>query len=216
LKSRGGNNRRWSNVIGAMANDPASIVDSVDRLTAAWRAAVPAYQTDTTSIFARIQHIARFFELALARVAKRHAIAAGDIYVLLALRRSAHPLTPTELFRDLSVTAGAVSKRVDRLVAAGFVKRHAHASDARSVTISITAKGRAIIEDEILFSDEFTFRAVYELSKTERETLTALLRRLLWIMEREAGEEVGEMGALLARRCGPSHPQTANSAPASD
>lgn len=173
--------------------------DSVDRIAEAWEKAVPSYRTDATHVITRIQHLARFFEDGFAEVGKRHGIGAGDIYVLLALRRAAGPLTPTELFRELSVTAGAISKRVDRLAALGFVSRHADDSDGRSVRVELTPAGRTIIDDEILFADAFVLRAAYELSPDERSELTHLLRRFLTLMERRSDVAIGPKGALGRR-----------------
>ena len=182
-----------------MVDAPQSERDSVDRIAEAWEKAVPAYPTDATHVVTRIQHLARFFEEGFAEVGKRHNIGAGDIYVLLALRRAPGRLTPTELFRELSVTAGAISKRIDRLAALGLVSRHADASDGRSIRIELTPSGRAIIDDEILFADDFVLRAAYELDPHEREQLTALLRRFLALMERRPGVAIGPKGALGRR-----------------
>jgi DNA-binding MarR family transcriptional regulator len=170
--------------------------DSVDRIAEAWEAAVPEYRTDATHVMTRIQHLARFFEDGFARVGRAHGLAAGDVYVLLALRRAPGRLTPTELFRELSVTAGAISKRVDRLASLGFVSRHAVDADGRSVQIALTPAGRSLIDDEILFGDEFVFRAAYELTAGERADLTHLLRRFLSLMERQSDVDVGPKGAL--------------------
>lgn len=170
--------------------------DSVDRIVAAWQAIVPEYRTEATNVYTRIQHIARFYEDAFARVAKRHGMASGDVSVLLALRRAAGRLTPTELFRELSVTAGAISKRVDRLAALGFVSRHADDTDGRSIKIELTPAGRRIIDAEIVFADDFAFRAPNELPPGERDQLTRLLRELLVLLERNAGMKVGPKGAI--------------------
>src|ERR1700744_1306215 len=55
----------------------------------------------------------------------RHRINGGDMRLMLALRRSGPPYVrrPTDLFRSLLVTSGAVTKKVDRLVDIGFVER---------------------------------------------------------------------------------------------
>ena len=173
--------------------------DSVDRIAEAWEKAVPAYRTDATHVVTRIQHLARFFEDAFAQVGKRHRIGAGDIYVLLALRRADGRLTPTELFRELSVTAGAISKRVDRLAALGLVSRHADDSDGRSIRVELTPAGRTLIDDEILFSDAFALHAAYELTPDERAELPHLLRRFLALMERRSDVAIGPKGAIGRR-----------------
>jgi DNA-binding MarR family transcriptional regulator len=174
--------------------------DSVDRIAADWEAAMPRWRTDALHVFGRIQHLARFYEQALTRVGKRHGIALGDVYVLLALKRSRRRLTATELFRELSVTSGAVSKRVDRLVALNLVERRPDESDRRGIKVSITGAGSRIVEQEVLFSREFTFLAAYELSGADRKDLTTLLRRLLSLMESHAGRAVGPKGALEVDR----------------
>jgi DNA-binding MarR family transcriptional regulator len=180
------------------ARKPAagSARDSVDRLAQAWNASVPSFSTDSLNVFARIQHLARFYEEALANVGARHGLIPSDVYVLLALRRSPHPLNPAELIEELSVTSSAVTKRLDRLAALGLLIRRPDERDGRGVKIALTRAGRKVIDDEILFTDDFPFKAAYALPKTEREQLTVLLRRLLSAMEEEAGRHVGPKGAL--------------------
>jgi DNA-binding MarR family transcriptional regulator len=170
--------------------------DSVDRLAEAWEAAVPAFSTNSLHVFGRIQHLARFYEDALAHVARRHGLIPSDVYVLLALRRASHRLNPAELIEELSVTSGAVTKRIDRLASLNLVERHPDEADGRGVKIALTPRGHKLVDDEILFADTFPFEAVYALSKDDRSELTALLRRLLSSMEREAGSYVGPKGAL--------------------
>jgi DNA-binding MarR family transcriptional regulator len=172
--------------------------DSVDRLAAAWGTAVPDFSAESLHVFGRIQHLARFYERALADVGERHALIPSDVYVLLALRRASRKLNPAELIEELSVTSSAVTKRIDRLASLGLVERHRDEADGRGVKIALTARGRRIVDDEILFSEQFPFRSVYAFSKAERTALRTLLRRLLSSMEREAGREVGPKGALRA------------------
>jgi DNA-binding MarR family transcriptional regulator len=170
--------------------------DSVDRLAAAWESAVPAFSTESLHVFGRVQHLARFYEQALANVGRRHDLIPSDVYVLLALRRASRRLNPAELIAELSVTSSAVTKRIDRMESLGLVERHPDDIDGRGVKIALTARGRRIIDDEILFSERFPFRSVYAMSKSERAQLTSLLRRLLSLMEHEAGRQVGPKGAL--------------------
>ena len=170
--------------------------DSVDRLAASWEAAVPAFSTISLHVFGRIQHLARFYEDALGGVAERHGLIPSDVYVLLALRRSLRRLNAAELIDELSITSGAVTKRIDRLASLRLVERHRDEDDGRGVKIALTARGRKLVDDEILFAQTFPFDAVYALSDAERGDLTALLRRLLSSMERDAGSYVGPKGAL--------------------
>ena len=56
---------------------------------------------------------------------QRWHVRGGDMRVMLAIRRSGAPysMRPTDLFRALLVTSGAMTKRVDRLEDAGLVER---------------------------------------------------------------------------------------------
>jgi DNA-binding MarR family transcriptional regulator/GNAT superfamily N-acetyltransferase len=51
-------------------------------------------------------------------------------------------LTAVDLRRELAIDAGYLSRMLRRFVAQGLVKRSAHATDARSSTLAITAKGQ--------------------------------------------------------------------------
>jgi DNA-binding MarR family transcriptional regulator len=116
--------------------------------------------------------------------------------VLLALRRSPHLLNPRELLRELSVSASSVTKRIDRLAAAGFVERSRDADDGRGVKLGLTDRGRRLVDDDILFSDQFSFTMVHGLSADECAELTSLLRQLLLVYEGALGPRVGPKGAL--------------------
>ena len=59
------------------------------------------------------------------RCRAKFGISGADMRVLYALRRAGAPYSrrPTELFRSLLVTSGAITKQVDRLVKLKLVKR---------------------------------------------------------------------------------------------
>ena len=170
--------------------------DSVDRLADDWEASVPSFPTTGLHVFNRIQRIARMFEDALSTAVERHGLVAGDEYLLLALRRASHQLNPRELRKELSVTASAVTKRIDRLADAGFVERYPDQSDGRGVKLALTERGRRLVDDDILFSDRFSFTDVHGLSSAECAALTALLRQMLLVYEDALGPRVGPKGAL--------------------
>lgn len=73
----------------------------------------------------------------------RFGIGSGDLRILMALRRVGEPYTlrPTDLFRSLLVSSGAITKQVDRLAEAGFVKKVLPKGAKRRRVIMLTAKG---------------------------------------------------------------------------
>lgn len=186
-----------------MSNGKAPVTtarDSFDRTIAAWKAAIPELDTDTFAIFGRIHILARHWADALQRFAKRYGIGPGEVYVMLALRRTPHPLTPTELYQQLSITSGTISKRVDRLVKVGLAERFGAEDDARSVKVGLTRAGRRAMDTNLVFPTEFPFRATDTLSKTERRQVIDFLRRLLGEVERATPQRRARSGPRASAR----------------
>lgn len=162
--------------------------DSIDRIAAAWTTAKPDLPLESMSVFTRILHIARFYEGTMSRIAQRHDLTLGDIYVLLSLRRAGGPMSVTKLRRELFVTAGAVSKQIDRLSELGYVDRRPVPNDGRAVAIMLTRSGRSLVDRELLSGKIFVFRAPLELSTDERDALIFGLRKLTITLEQNAGD----------------------------
>jgi len=87
--------------------------------------------------------ISRFYNDAIEQTAKDHGLLAGEFLVLMTLMRIGgnEVVRPTELYNQLLVTSGAITKRVDRLAEMGLIERVSDAKDKRSSPIKLTAKG---------------------------------------------------------------------------
>lgn len=75
-----------------------------------------------------------------AEVARRMGITLSDIDCLRALDRYG-PATATALATHVGLTSGSVSRMIDRLDAAGWVKRVRDPGDRRRVLIELTSEG---------------------------------------------------------------------------
>jgi len=84
------------------------------------------------------------------------------------------------------LTSGAISQRLDRLEAAGLVRRRPDRADGRVVMVELTARGRALVDEAVsgLMNQESELLAPF--SAADRRTLVGLLRRWLLWFEREA------------------------------
>jgi DNA-binding MarR family transcriptional regulator len=82
---------------------------------------------------------------------KGYGVGGGDMRVMLALRRSGPPYVkrPTDLFRALLVTSGAITKKVDRLVSAGYAERMPDPAHGGGFLVHLTKKGLRAVESEI-------------------------------------------------------------------
>jgi len=77
-------------------------------------------------------------------VTSRHGMSPGEVRILMALRRAGPDqlLRPTDLFKSLLVTSGAVTKQLDRLESRGFVRRVVNEKSKRGWLVVLTASGR--------------------------------------------------------------------------
>jgi DNA-binding MarR family transcriptional regulator len=82
------------------------------------------------------------------------------------------------------ITSGAVTQRLDRLVARGLVARTPSQKDGRVVHVSLTDEGRAAIDRALPDHVANEHRSLAELDDEDRATLADLLRRLLTSLEK--------------------------------
>jgi DNA-binding MarR family transcriptional regulator len=116
-------------------------------------------------------------------------IGGGDMRVMLALRRGGTPYVkrPTDLFRALLVTSGAITKKVDRLEAAGYVERLPDPGHNGGFLVHLTKKGlHAVDEATVKLANESVLGpATKLLTKSEREALSRQVLRILSTLEQE-------------------------------
>ena len=101
--------------------------------------------------------------------------------VLASLRRSGPPfrLTPTELYRGLMRTSGAVANQLRRLEEAGLVRRLPDPHDRRSTLVELTKEGRALVQRVVPSHLETERRILGALDPGEQAALAGLLKKLL-------------------------------------
>lgn len=98
--------------------------------------------------------------------------------VMAALHRADHPLTMTELSRQLLVSNGNTTAVVDRLQADGLVTRTPLATDRRIVHVELTTRGRRHFE-QLAGEHERRIDALFDgVSAADLDALDELLHRL--------------------------------------
>jgi DNA-binding MarR family transcriptional regulator len=125
---------------------------------------------------------------------ERYNISGADMRVLFALRRAGKPYArrPTDLFRALLVTSGAMTEQVDRLVEIGFVVREADQSDDNArVRIQLTPAGLRVVNQatDLLSKHSPLAPGLAALSRTDLATVERLLPKVLIALE--AADEEG-------------------------
>src|SRR5579863_471708 len=166
---------------GPAAGTARPLRDEVDDLTAAWRLQRPDLDVEPLHVLSRVSRLARHLDIARRAAFADHGLEAWEFDVLSALRRAGPPfqLTPGALLRATLVTSGTMTNRIDRLAAAGLVRREPDPRDRRGVLVTLSEQGKAAVDAALtdLLNREQSLLA--GLDAGERETLASQLRTLL-------------------------------------
>jgi DNA-binding MarR family transcriptional regulator len=153
--------------------------DQVEQIAREWADRLPGLDPSPMLIVARIQRLTALWDMHLRPPFANAALSPGDFDVLAALRRLDASATPTELARGMLVTAGAITKRIDRLVDAGLATRTVSPEDGRSRLVRITAEGAELADQLIQTHVRNEHELISCLGEDERESMRRALERLL-------------------------------------
>jgi DNA-binding MarR family transcriptional regulator len=161
--------------------------DRIDEIVQQWGRERPDIDTGGMAIVGRVQRAAAALRPQLDAVHAKYGLTGESFDVLAALRRTGAPytLTPTGLYRELMLSSGAVTNRVDHLEAQGLVSREQDDVDRRSIRVRLTAKGKQLIDRAVAAHASNEERILSVLSTAEREQLSGLLRKALLAWELE-------------------------------
>ena len=158
-------------------------MDHVDGIIAEWQRERPDLDVSPIGIIGRLHRLAATLTDELTEVYRKHGLGEGEFDVLAALRRAGEPFerAPGDLANHTMVTTGAMTKRVDRLEAAGLVTRRPSADDGRGRVVALTAKGRETIDRAFEAHIANEQRLVGMLDPADRAALEPILR--VWLQE---------------------------------
>ncbi|MDA2805964.1 MarR family winged helix-turn-helix transcriptional regulator [Nocardiopsis suaedae] len=155
--------------------------DEVDGLVEAWRAERPDLDVAPLQVLSRVSRLARHLDRARRTVFTDHGLEPWEFDVLAELRRSGAPyeLSPGRLLRATLVTSGTMTNRIDRLAAAGLVRRRPDPADKRGVLVRLTDEGRERVDAALEALLGYEESILEPMPSGERTALAALLRSLL-------------------------------------
>ena len=85
-----------------------------------------------------------------------------------------------------------MTSQLDQLEARGLVRRWPHAEDRRAIYVTLTRSGEKLVDKAIETYNAGHKRMLAGLSSSERQTLDALLRKLLAFLEASNGSKNGK------------------------
>ncbi len=139
----------------------------------------PDLDYTSMGIVGRLNKVSTIWMKQLAEVFKQYQISAVEFDILATLRRNSTPLTPTELYKELMLSSGAMSTRLESLVKRGLVNRSSSAEDRRSCQVFLTEDGKSLMDD-ILGKHVQNMQSMIEPLNMEEQTIIAnLLKKIL-------------------------------------
>jgi DNA-binding MarR family transcriptional regulator len=154
--------------------------DEVDRIVDAWSHERPDLDFAPLHVLSRVDRLAKHLERA-----RRDAFVTSDLEqwefdVLSALRRAGapHQLSPKVLLQQTLVSSGAMTNRIDRLVARDLVERRTDPHDGRGILVTLTPAGGRAVDDAIERLVEAERALLGDLDDHDRRRLAGLLRTL--------------------------------------
>jgi DNA-binding MarR family transcriptional regulator len=174
--------------------------DHVDQVRAQWAAVRPDLDTSPIAVIARLGRATAYTDAGINARLNQFGLTRETWDVLASLRRTGppHRLSPTQLYRALMRSSGAMTHRLTSIERAGLIKRIADPDDGRSVLVELTGEGVALVDyvaPEHLANEQTLLAA---LTEDERRTLAELLRKLLHAYE--AGQRVPPSSGRGGRR----------------
>jgi DNA-binding MarR family transcriptional regulator len=160
-------------------------VDRLEAIEEAWRRERPDVDVGPLVIIGRLFRAVSLADARLAAGLAEFELQPGWFDLLGALLRAGKPyqLNPTQLMQATMLSSAGMTKRLDRMAAAGLVERHPDPSDRRGTLVRLTPRGRKTIDAALPVHVANEAQLLAALSQDERRSLDALLRRLLVNLE---------------------------------
>jgi DNA-binding MarR family transcriptional regulator len=156
--------------------------DDVDTLIAGWEGERTDLDLGWLELVARFRNITKMLRADVTHVLPGSGCGNSEFEILMQLRAVGPPygMRPTDIFRALHLSSGAVTGRIDRLVALGWVTREQMATDRRAFWIRLSEKGLGVTD---LLVDHGAARsllahALQELTHREQADLRRLMSKL--------------------------------------
>lgn len=156
-------------------------MDRVDKLLSQWAKEMPNLDASAMGIIGRVMLLNKLSENAFEDALSDYNINLSEFDLLAVLRRCGPPFkSSVSVLCDHSLlSSGAMTNRIDRLEKKQLVARESNPQDRRGVLVSLTDKGKQLIDTLIAqrftTADEF----ISAISDDEKEVLEKLLRKLL-------------------------------------
>jgi DNA-binding MarR family transcriptional regulator len=146
----------------------------------------PQIDPEVEGIVTRVEKIQRYLQAAFRTSLGEAGLTKEEWKVLMALHDSVR--SHGWLCRDLDVSTGAMTNRLDKLERRGLIRRGPDPQDRRGVLLELTADGQARLEEYIEAGSGRERELLDDLTVTEKQELNRLLSKLLVSLQTKDAE----------------------------
>ena len=157
--------------------------DHVDLLLKQWQEVKPNIDCSPMAVIGRLARINSLMMKGLNPIFEEVELSHVEFDILASLRRNKVKMTPTELYKGLMLSSGAMSTRLDNLVHRGLIERQLSEHDRRSCTVELTASGIKLIDRAVAAHVANEKQLLAPLNQSEQKKLAALMRK--WLLAHE-------------------------------
>ncbi|WP_129780190.1 MarR family winged helix-turn-helix transcriptional regulator [Peristeroidobacter soli] len=172
-------------------------ISHIEDVVTSWERERPDLDLSNFLLAICVMRLGRVLDDAYDRLCRsRFGVSGADMRVLFALRRAGKPYArrPTDLFKALLVTSGAITKQVDRLRDLGFVDRISDPSYSGGALIALTTKGLKATNaaTDLLAEGSPIAAGVQRMSAANRAAVRQFVQQMLESLEHSATEDETE------------------------
>ena len=164
--------------------------DLAEEIADYWCRENPDVDRVTKMLAIRLRRAAQHLERELRRELDAYDTDVAELEVLMTLRRAAgYSSSAGALAREWQVTSGAITNRIGRLEARGWVRRDFDPADRRQVLVTLTEEGVRRIDHLLAIKTKTEQRVFGSIDRATINRLSADLRTLLLALEPPEDEE---------------------------
>lgn len=153
--------------------------DPVDHILQQWKNTKPELDCSAMGIVGRLRRVDSQWKNELEAVFKVQNMSSIEFDILATLRRSQIPLTPTELYKTLMLSSGAMSTRIEMLVQRNLIERVSSEKDRRSCKVVLTDQGILVIDVALKAHLANMDNMLTVLDDSEKDQLAVILKKIL-------------------------------------
>lgn len=153
--------------------------DKIDDILQQWKSIKPELDCSSMGVIGRLRQVDMSWKKKLDCVFNNQNMTGVEFDILATLRRSQVALTPTELYKMLMLSSGAMSTHIEKLAQRDLIERVSSQQDRRSCKIMLTEQGVVIIDIALQAHVKNMDNMLGALNDNEKTQFSELLKKVL-------------------------------------